>query len=248
MSAAEQRLAAEAVIDAVAGRIPVIVGAGGSDTAVVTELARSAREAGADALLVSPPPYNKPPADGVVAHFRAVMDCADLPLIVYNVPGRTASNLSPDLVERIAEDERVVGVKEASGDIAQIADLARRVGERIALYSGNDDQVLPVLSLGGQGVISVLANVAPAAVSRMVHAFLEGRLDEARRLQLDYLPLIRALFRESNPIPVKAAVAALGFAVGEVRLPLVPLTEEAGTELFGCLRERGIHAGEAVHA
>jgi 4-hydroxy-tetrahydrodipicolinate synthase len=248
MSAAEQRLAAEVVVDTVSGRIPVIVGAGGSDTAAVTALARSAREAGADALLVSPPPYNKPPADGVVAHFRAVMDCAELPTIVYNVPSRTACNLPPALVERLAEDERVVGVKEASGDIAQIADLARRVEGRLALYSGNDDQVLPVLSLGGQGVISVLANVAPAAVSRMVHAFLEGRLDEARRLQLDYLPLIRALFRESNPIPVKAAMAALGFAVGEVRLPLVPLTEAGAAELFACLRERGIQAGEAQHA
>jgi 4-hydroxy-tetrahydrodipicolinate synthase len=248
MSPREQRAAAEAVVDAAAKRVPVIVGAGGSDTAAVAGLASAARAAGADAILVSPPPYNKPPAAGVLAHYRAVADAADLPLIVYNVPSRTACNLPPALIEQIAEDERVVGVKEASGDIVQVADLARRLGDRLAIYSGNDDQVLPFMSLGALGVISVLANVAPAATSSMVHLFLEGRVEEARRLQLDYLPLIRALFRESNPIPVKAAVAALGFAVGEVRLPLVPLSEDGARELFDCLRERAIHAVETQHA
>jgi 4-hydroxy-tetrahydrodipicolinate synthase len=248
MSAAEQRTAAEAAVDAAGKRVPVIVGAGGSDTAAVVELARGARAAGADAILLSPPPYNKPPPAGVLAHYRAVMDAADLPLVVYNVPSRTACNLAPDLIEQIAEDERVVGVKEASGDIVQVAELARRLGERLAIYSGNDDQVLPFLSLGGQGVISVLANIAPAPTSAMVHHFLEGRVEEARRLQLDFLPLIRALFRESNPIPVKAAVAALGFAVGEVRLPLVPLSDDAARELFARMRERAIHAGETQHA
>ncbi|MBW3627760.1 MAG: 4-hydroxy-tetrahydrodipicolinate synthase [Gemmatimonadetes bacterium] len=248
MSAAEQRAAAEAAVEAAAGRVPVIVGAGGSDTAAVVELARAARAARADAVLVSPPPYNKPPAAGILAHYRAVLDAADLPLVVYNVPSRTACNLAPALIEQLAEDERVVGVKEASGDIAQIVDLARRVGDRLSIYSGNDDQVLPFLALGGQGVISVLANIAPAATTRMVHSFMEGKLDEARELQLDYLPLIRALFSEPNPIPVKAAVAALGFAVGEVRLPLVPPSQACMGELVACMRERGIHPAEAVHA
>jgi 4-hydroxy-tetrahydrodipicolinate synthase len=246
MTPAEQRLAAEVVVDAARRQIPVVVGVGGSDTAAVVALARGARDAGADALLVSPPPYNKPPAAGLVAHYRAVLDAVDLPLIVYNVPSRTACNLLPAIIEEIAEDERVVGVKEACGDIAQIADLAQRLGDRLAIYSGNDDQVLPLLALGGRGVISVLANIAPAATSRMVRLFLDGQVHEATRLQLDYLPLIRALFRESNPIPIKAAVAALGFAVGEARLPLVPLSAEGARELFACMRERGL-VGEALH-
>jgi 4-hydroxy-tetrahydrodipicolinate synthase len=247
MSPAEQRLAAEVAIDAAGGKVPVIIGVGGSDTAAVVKLAKGAHAAGADALLVSAPPYNKPPPAGIVAHYRAVLRAVDLPLIIYNVPSRTGCNVLPAIVEEIAEDERVVGVKEASGDIAQVADLAQRVGDRIAIYSGNDDQVLPLLSLGGRGVISVLANIAPAATSRMVHAFLEGSLDEARRLQLDYLPLIRALFREPNPIPVKAAVAAMGFAVGEARLPLVPLSDDGARVLLACMRERGLAVGEPLH-
>ena len=248
MSASEQRLVVEAAVEAAGGQVPVIVGVGGTETRAVAELARAARDAGADALLLSPPPYNKPPAAGVVAHFRAVLDAADLPLVVYNVPSRTACNLLPATIEEIAKDERVVGVKEACGDISQIADLARRIGDRIALYSGNDDQTLPVLSLGGRGVISVLANVAPAVSSRMVHLFLEGRVDEARKLQFEYLPLVRALFREPNPIPVKAAVAALGFAVGDPRLPLVPASPEVAEEVAALLRAHQLPGAEAVHA
>lgn len=248
MSPEEQRRSAEVVVDAAGGRVPVIVGVGGSDTAAVARLAAGARAAGADALLVSPPPYNKPPASGVVAHFRAVMDAADLPTIVYNVPGRTACNILPATVEELARDPRVVGVKEASGDISQVAELAHRVGDRLAIYSGNDDQVVALLALGARGVISVLANVAPAAVSRMVRSFLEGRVDEARSIQLSYLPLIQALFREPNPIPVKAGVAALGYAVGAVRLPLVPLSDAAATELRARMEEAGLLRGEVARA
>lgn len=248
MSPAEQRRAVAVVVEAAAGRIPVIAGAGGSDTAVVSGLVRSAREAGADAVLVSPPPYNKPPQAGLVAHYRAVLDAGDLPLIIYNVPSRTACNLLPATVEEIASDPRVVGVKEASGDIVQVAELARRLGDRLALYSGNDDQVVPLLALGGKGVISVLANIAPGEVSRMVHRFLAGDIAEARRLQLSFLPLIAALFREANPIPVKAAVEAIGFAVGTTRLPLVPITEPARRELLERMRELGITALEGAHA
>lgn len=228
MSADEQREAVRVVAEEAKGRVPVIAGAGGSDTAAVARLAASAREAGADALLLAPPPYSKPTQAGMVAHFRAAMDAAQLPVILYNVPGRTACNLLPATVEQLADDERVVGIKEASGDIAQVAELARRVGERLALYSGNDDQVVPLLALGGKGVISVLANLAPADTSRMVHRFLHGEVEEARRLQLRLLPLIGALFREPNPVPVKAAVRMLGFDVGEVRLPL--LAASAKTE------------------
>ncbi|HEX6912500.1 MAG TPA: 4-hydroxy-tetrahydrodipicolinate synthase [Longimicrobium sp.] len=243
MSVQEQRRAVEVVVDAVRGdarRIPVVAGSGGGDTAVVSRLAAQAREAGADALLVAQPPYNKPPQRGLVAHFRAVMDAGDLPTIVYNIPGRAAVNILPETIETLAEDERVVGIKEASGDISQVAEIARRVGDRVALYSGNDDQVVPLMSLGGQGVISVLANVAPRQTARMAHAYLEGATAESCALQLRLLPLIGALFRESNPIPVKAGVAMLGFDVGEPRLPLVPVSDAVRQELEGAMRDLGL--------
>jgi 4-hydroxy-tetrahydrodipicolinate synthase len=220
MTAQEQYRAVSAAVQANAGRLPVIVGCGGTDTRQVRLLAAQAERAGADALLLSAPPYNKPPQRGLVDHFRAVMDAADLPAILYNVPGRAAVNILPATIAELVEDARVIGVKEACGDIAQIAELARLVGDRVAIWSGNDDQIVPILSLGGRGVITVLGNVAPADTSRMVHAYLEGSVAEAAALQLRYLPLIRALFAESNPIPVKTAVQWLGFAVGELRQPL----------------------------
>ncbi|HEX6939994.1 MAG TPA: 4-hydroxy-tetrahydrodipicolinate synthase [Longimicrobiales bacterium] len=243
MSPAEQRRAIEVVVDENAGRLPVIAGCGGSDTARVAELARQAREAGADALLVSAPPYNKPTQRGLIAHFRAILDAADLPLVVYNVPGRTAVNVQPATIAELAEDERVIAVKEACGDIVQVAELARLVGDRVAIWSGNDDQIVPILALGGTGVISVLANVAPADTSRMVHKFLAGDVAEATALQLRYLPAIRALFAEPNPIPVKTAVEWLGFDVGPLRLPLTPAAPEVREALLDALRGVGIRPG-----
>jgi 4-hydroxy-tetrahydrodipicolinate synthase len=242
MTVEEQYRAASAAVAANAGRLPVIVGCGGMDTRQVRELATNARRAGADGVLLSAPPYNKPPQRGLIDHFRAVMDAAGLPAILYNVPGRAAVNIEPDTVARLAEDERVVGVKEASGDISQIAEVARLVGERVAIYSGNDDQIVPVLALGGRGVITVLGNVAPRATSRMVHAFLEGAVDESRRLQLKLLPLVRALFADSNPIPVKAAVAHLGFEVGAVRAPLSEVEPAVRRRVVDALNEAGIDA------
>jgi 4-hydroxy-tetrahydrodipicolinate synthase len=243
MSPDEQRRALEVVVDEVRGadrRIPVVAGCGGGDTAVVSRLAENARAAGADALLVAQPPYNKPPQRGLIAHFCAVMDAGDLPTIIYNIPGRAGVNILPETIEALAEDARVVGVKEASGDISQVAETARRVGDRVALYSGNDDQVVPLMALGGKGVISVLANVAPKDTSRMAHAFLEGNTAEACALQLRYLPLIAAIFRESNPIPIKAAVAMLGFRVGDPRLPLVPASDTVRQELEREMRAVGL--------
>jgi len=245
MSPDEQRRAAEIVVDEAGKRIPVIVGCGGSDTAAVSRLAANARAAGADAILVSPPPYNKPPQRGIVAHFRAVIDAADLPCVVYNVPGRTACNILPETVETLAEDPRVVGVKEASGDISQVAEVCRRVADRVAIYSGNDDQVVPLMALGGVGVISVLANIAPADTSRMAKAFLGGDVAEARRLQHRYLPLIAALFRESNPIPVKTAVGMLGFDVGPLRLPLVEASDAVKKELREAMEAVGIEVKDS---
>lgn len=240
MTPDEQEQAVSVVVAETAGAIPVVAGCGGSDTAAVAGLAGRARKAGADAVLLSAPPYNKPPQRGLRAHFRAVMDSADLPTILYNVPGRTAVGMAPETVAELAEDERVVGVKEASGDLSGIADLAALVGDRLTLWSGNDDQILPIMALGGQGVISVLGNVAPAATSRMAHAYLDGDPAAATRLQLRYLPLIRALFAVSNPIPVKTLTGWLGFDVGPLRLPLVPLTHAERDRLIETARAAGL--------
>ena len=240
MSPAEQRVAVQVTADEAGGRIPVVAGCGGSDTQQVKALAANARAAGADGILISAPPYNKPTQHGLIAHYRAVMDAADLPTIVYNVPGRTAVNMLPQTIEELASDERVIGVKEACGDIVQIGELARRLADRLYIWSGNDDQVVPIMSLGGKGVISVLGNVAPRDTSRMAHAFLDGDVATARELQLRYLPLIGALFAEANPIPVKAAVEWLGFNVGPTRLPLTPITPSIHERLLEALKEVGL--------
>jgi 4-hydroxy-tetrahydrodipicolinate synthase len=240
MSPAEQRTAVRVVVDENGGRLPVIAGCGGSDTKAVAQLAVAAREAGADALLVSAPPYNKPPQRGIIAHFRAALDAADLPIVVYNVPGRAAVNILPGTIAALAEDERIIAVKEACGDIVQIAELARLVGERVALWSGNDDQIVPILALGGTGVISVLANVAPRDTQSMVETFLAGDVQRACALQLRYLPLVRALFAEPNPIPVKAGVRWLGFDAGATRLPLLEPEADAMSSLYEAMREVGL--------
>lgn len=240
MSPAEQRHAVEIVVSASQGRLPVIAGCGGSDTAQVVALAQQAVAAGADAILISAPPYNKPPQRGLILHYQKVIDAADLPTIIYNVPGRTSVNLLPATIEELCSDTRVIGVKEACGDISQVADLARRVGERVAIWSGNDDQTVAIMALGGKGVISVLANVAPRDTSRMAHAFLQGDARTARDLQFKYLPLVGALFAEPNPIPVKTAVGWLGFEVGPLRAPLVESDAAAWLKLEQALRNVGL--------
>jgi 4-hydroxy-tetrahydrodipicolinate synthase len=240
MTADEQYRAAAAAVDPNGDRLPVVIGCGGTDTRQVCRLGEQARRAGAHAVLLSAPPYNKPPQRGLIDHFRAVMDAAQLPAIIYNVPGRTSVNILPDTIAQLAEDERVIGVKEASGDIVQIAELARVAGDRLHIWSGNDDHVVPILSLGGRGVISVLGNVAPRLTSRMVHDYLDGRHEEARTLQLQLLPLVRALFAESNPIPVKTAVGWLGFDVGPLRAPLCALDEATGANLRREMKKAGL--------
>lgn len=240
MTAEEQYRAAVTVVETNAGRLPVIVGCGGTDTRQVEQLGAAARRAGADAVLLSAPPYSRPPQRGLLDHFRAVLDAAGLPAILYNVPSRTAVNILPDTIASLADDGRVIGVKEASGDLGQIAELARAAGDRLAIWSGNDDQIVPILALGGRGVITVLGNIAPRDTSRMVHAFLDGDTATAVALQLHYLPLIRALFAESNPIPVKTAVAWLGFDVGGLRLPLCAADPDHRTDLMRELEAAGI--------
>lgn len=240
MTEDEQRVAVEIVVDENRGRLPVIVGCGGSDTRRVCRLAANAADAGADAVLLSAPPYSRPPQRALVDHFLAVIDAGDLPAILYNVPSRAAVDIEPATIMRIAADERVIGVKEASGDISQVAWLAREAGERLRLWSGNDDQVIPLMALGGRGVISVLANVAPAPTSRMAHAWLNGDHNGARRLQFELLPAIAALFAESNPVPVKAGVAWLGFDVGPPRPPLTEADPAIFERLVATLRDLGV--------
>jgi 4-hydroxy-tetrahydrodipicolinate synthase len=240
MSAAEQQHAVETVVAASAGRLPVIAGCGGSDTAQVSVLARQAQAARADAILISAPPYNKPPQRGLALHYRTVMDAANLPTVIYNVPGRTSVNILPATIEELCEDARVIGVKEACGDLSQVAELARRVGDRVSIWSGNDDQVVSIMALGGRGVISVLANVAPRDTHRMALAFVQGDTRTASALQLRYLPLIGALFAESNPIPVKTAVRWLGFAVGPLRPPLVECDPDIQKKLERALGAVGL--------
>lgn len=240
MSPDEQRRALEIAVDEVQGAIPVIQGCGGSDTAAVCRLARQAAEAGADALLVSGPPYNKPTQKGLIAHFRAVLEAQDKPLIVYNIPGRSAVNILPATIAELAQDERVIGVKEACGDISQIVELARVLPRRVSIWSGNDDQTVAIMALGGVGVISVLANIAPHETSRMAHLFLDGDIEGARDLQLRYLPLTHSLFVESNPIPVKTAVGMLGYDVGPLRLPLTAASASTVEKLEAAMRDAGM--------
>jgi 4-hydroxy-tetrahydrodipicolinate synthase len=233
LSPDEQRRAVEVVADARmrCGRmLPLVAGVGGSDAAGAERLARATRDAGVDAILVGPPSFSRSQR-GLIHHLRRVIDAADHAAILYNVPRRSACNLLPETIEELAEDIRVVGINEASGDISQIAEVARRVGDRIALYSGNDDQIVPILALGGRGAISVLANVAPARTARIVSAWMIGEVAEARDLQLGLLPLVAALSREPNPSMVRAAVELLGFHVGPPRLPLGPAGDEVVAEL-----------------
>ncbi len=224
------------------GRIPVIAGTGSNNTAHAVMMSEESEKLGADGLLLVTPYYNKATQDGLYAHYRKIASATKLPCIIYNVPSRTGTNILPETVAKLIKDQKnIAGVKEASGSISQVAKLARLTEGAVDIYSGNDDQIVPVCSLGGVGVISVLANVAPRETHDMVMHCLEGRYTEAKALQLKALPLVEQLFIEVNPIPVKAALNMQGFAVGSPRLPLTELTDAHKASLrqamidFGCL-------------
>ena len=229
-------------VEVTKGRIPVIAGTGSNNTAHAVMMSEESEKRGADGLLLVTPYYNKATQDGLYAHYRKIASATKLPCIVYNVPSRTGTNILPDTVARLAADQpNIVAVKEATGNISQVAKLAMLTDGRIDIYSGNDDQIVPVCSLGGIGVISVLANVAPRETHDMVMHCLEGRYDEAKALQLKALPVVEQLFIEVNPIPVKAALNMQGFNVGSPRLPLTEMTDAHKETLrkamkdFGCL-------------
>lgn len=221
----EQKLLVEETVTAAAGRAPVMAGAAAPSTAGAIGLARAARDAGADAILAGTPPYNRPSQEGLYAHFRAVAEEGGLPIFVYNVPGRTAVNLEPDTVLRLAELQGVWGVKEASGDLSQVMTILRDRPEDFLVLSGDDELAFPMLAMGADGVISVAANEVPDDVVRMVHDALEGRYDDAVRLHFRLLTLMRANFVETNPVPVKAALAAGGRMSDTVRRPLVSISD-----------------------
>lgn len=206
-------------------RIPVIAGTGSNDTMHSVYLCQEAEKLGADGLLVITPYYNKTNQRGLKLHFETIAASTELPIILYNVPGRTGVNIKPSVIAELAKIENIVAVKEASGDIAQVAEIARLVPEGFAIYSGNDDSILPLLSLGGVGVISVVANICPKETHDLVEKFLNGDVKGSRELQLGMKALIDKLFIEVNPIPVKTAMNILGFEVGDLRLPLAPMEE-----------------------
>ncbi len=229
-------------VEVTRGRIPVIAGTGSNNTAHAVMMSQESEKLGADAVLLVTPYYNKATQDGLYAHYRTIASSTKLPCIVYNVPSRTGTNILPETMARLARDQKnIAAIKEASGNISQVAKLAQLVDGKIDIYSGNDDQIVPICSLGGLGVISVLANVAPRQTHDLVIHCLEGRYDQARELQLKALPLIEQLFIEVNPIPVKAALNMQGFEVGRPRLPLTELTDAHKQSLkkamkeFGCL-------------
>lgn len=223
----EHLSAIKAIVDAVDKRIPVIAGTGGNDTAHSIYMSQEAEKLGADALLIITPYYNKANKSGLRKHFVSIANSVKLPIILYNVPSRTKVNIPPALVADLANNvDNIVALKEACGDLAQVAEVCRLVPEGFAVYSGNDDSILPLLSVGGSGVISVLANICPRETHDLVAKFFEGDIDGSRKLQLGMKPLIDALFIEVNPVPVKTAVNLMGFNVGDLRLPLAEMEEQ----------------------
>lgn len=236
----EHKQAIKFTVEKVAGRVPVIAGTGSNDIAYAIDLTKYACEVGADAMLLVTPYYNKATQKGLIASFTAVADASTKPCILYNVPSRTGCNLLPESVAVLAKHPNIVAIKEASGNISQIAKLASLCGNEIDIYSGNDDQIIPVLSLGGKGVISVLSNIMPNATSMMVKDYLNGNTEKALKSQLELLPLINQLFVEVNPIPVKAACAKMGFGENYLRLPLTSMEEKNANVLYELMKEQNL--------
>ena len=229
------------VVDRTAGRVPVIAGTGSNDTAYAVELTKFACQAGADACLVVTPYYNKATQNGLVTMFNVIADASTKPLIVYNVPSRTGCAIQPATYAKLAEHPNIAAVKEANGNISAIVETMALAGDKLDLYSGNDDEVVPILSMGGLGVISVLSNVLPRQTVEMCDKFFAGDVAGAAKMQCDMLDLIRALFSEVNPIPVKAATAAMGFCENFLRLPLVPMEEAHYQVMIQRMRALGIN-------
>lgn len=240
LSDEEHRAALEYAVRRANGRVPMIAGTGSNDTAYAIDLTRYACEIGYDGMLLVTPYYNKATQNGLIRTFTAIADASDKPCLLYNVPSRTGVNIEPATYLALADHPMIAGIKEANGNISKIAETAALVGDKLDIYSGNDDQIVPILSLGGKGVISVLSNLLPGETSAICKKFFAGDVAGARKMQLDYLPLINALFSEVNPIPVKAAMAAMGFCENYLRLPLTPMEEAHEAKLLDLMRKEGL--------
>ena len=241
MSHEEHKRVIAICVDQVKGRVPVLAGAGSNNTVEAIELARSAKEAGSDALLLITPYYNKPSQEGLVEHFKSIAREVDLPMLVYNVPGRTSVNLLPDTVERLwREIPNMIGIKEATGCLRQASDIIEMCGPDFLLLSGDDFTVTPFMSLGGHGVISVVSNVVPGGMAGLCRACAEGDYRRARELHFELMPLCRAMFLEVNPVPVKTALSMMGRINMEVRLPLVPMSQANQERLAEIMKKAGL--------
>ena len=240
LSDTEHRELFREAIKMIDGRVPAIAGTGSNDTAYAIELTKYACEVGYDAMLVVTPYYNKATQKGLIEMFTAIADASTKPLILYNVPSRTGVDIAPSTYAALADHPMIGAIKEASGNLSKVAETAHLVGDKLDIYSGNDDQIVPILSLGGAGVISVLSNPMPKETSRMCHDFFEGNIEAARKAQLDLIPLINALFSEVNPIPAKAAMAAMGFCEDVLRLPLTCMEKGHKAVLLKLMAEQGL--------
>ena len=237
----EHREVLKFAVDTVAGRVPLIAGTGSNDAAYAIDLTKYACEIGYDAMLVVTPYYNKTTQRGLIAMFNAIADASTKPVILYNVPSRTGVGIEPATYAALADHPRICAIKEANGNISKIVETAALVGDKLDIYSGNDDQIVPILACGGKGVISVLSNVVPKATVEMCRKFFDGDVAGAMEMQKQYLPLTNALFCEVNPIPVKAAMAALGFCEDYLRLPLVSMEDAHRAMLLARMREVGLN-------
>jgi 4-hydroxy-tetrahydrodipicolinate synthase len=240
LSMEEHNRVIEIAVDAVKKRVPVIAGTGGNSTAEAVELTIHAKKVGADATLQVVPYYNKPTQEGMYQHFKTIAKEAPLPQMLYNIPGRTGVNMTPETVARLAELKEVVAIKEASGNLGQMADIINLAGDKIALLSGDDNLTLPVLSIGGKGVVSVVANAVPKDSAELVKAWQDGKPEKAREIFYKLLPLCQAMFYETNPIPVKTTLALMGMVKEEFRLPLCPMGKANREKLIKALRDYGL--------
>ena len=240
MTDEEHKAAIKFAVDQVKGRIPVIAGTGSNETAYAVQLSEYAEKAGADALLVVTPYYNKCTQKGLLQHFRAIADHVNIPIILYNVPSRTGVNIKTETYAELAKHPNIAAVKEASGDLSAILKIRAACGDDLAIYSGNDDQIVPILSIGGKGVISVLSNVAPKVTHDICQLYFEGKVKESADLQIGWLDLISELFSEVNPIPVKTAMRLMGYAAGPLRLPLCEMEENHLAALQAVMKKHGL--------
>lgn len=240
LSDAEHRDALHCAVETVSGRVPVIAGTGSNDTAYAIELTKFACSIGCDGLLVVTPYYNKATQKGLVAMYNAIADASTKPLILYNVPSRTGVNIEPATYVELAKHPLIAGIKEANSNISKIVETAALLDGQLDIYSGNDDEVIPILSCGGKGVISVLSNVLPRETAQMCRKFFDGDVAGAMAMQAKFLPLIRSLFSEVNPIPVKAAMAAMGYCENYLRLPLTTMEDAHRTVMFQRMRDLGL--------